>query len=285
VVKTLPTRSPLIRHLEYRMHKQGMSNFIIETGKKGSGKSWLGLRIGQLIMGEDKFSMDNVCFSSTTLLDRLDKKMYKCGDVVLLEELGVSANSRDFMTKTNKNLSMLAQTIRPEAITLIANTITWSLIDFQVKNMADYRIKVLGYDKQEGITEFKFLALSPQDDKEKPREEHLQFNDEKYVSWIMKRPTVELTDIYEPIRKDYMRKLYSGKGINKDKDFGIEEKKFEHTLGINEYVENGMSIKDKLTNQKGKVDPILVQLHLNIRDRQKATTVAKGIMLRWEKLL
>jgi hypothetical protein len=260
-----------------------MSTFVIETGKKGSGKSWLGLRFGQIINGEDNFSMHNVCFSSATLLDRLDRREYVKGDVVLLEELGVSANSRDFMSRTNKNLSFIAQTIRPEGITIISNTITWGLIDCQVKNMADYRIKVLGYDKMEGITEFKFMNITPNDNGTEPRQEHLQFGSEKYTSWFLKRPTEKLTDIYEPLRKEYLRQLYSGKSINENSQFGIEKKTVQQKTSIEEYIEAGLIKKDKIM-EKGKINTSLIQIELGIRDEHLARTIGKGIKRRWVEL-
>lgn len=283
MVRTL--RSPLIRTLEYRMHTKHMSNFIIETGKKGSGKSWLGLRLGQVIMGEDKFSMDNVCFSSSVLFDRLEKGFYKEGDVVLLEELGISANSRDAMTKVNKHLSFIAQAIRPERITLIANTIAWGLIDCQVKNMADYRIKITGYDTQTELTEFKFMVLSPSDGSQEPWQEHLQFGKEKYTSWEMKRPTKAITDIYEPLRKQYLKQLYAGGKINDNAMFGVEQKKatVPVKVGVKELIERGLSMKDDLM-ENGKIRVSLVELKLGIEDRHKAGTVAKGIRLRWQEL-
>ena len=259
------------------MKIQKMSNFIIETGKKGSGKSWLGLRFGELMMGEC-FTMDNVCFSASAFLDRLDKGMYNKGDVVMLEELGVSANSREAMTKTNKNLSFISQTIRPAQITLIANTITWGLIDAQVKNMADFRIKVLGHDKLSGMTDFKFMVITPSDNGERPWEEHLQFGIEKYTSWQLSRPSDRITELYEPIRHEYLKQLYSGKAISKNSRFGITEEQtpVHGKLTIKELIDRGLSAYDKVTNDRGQVVCALVQLELGI-NAKTASVVAHGI--------
>ena len=201
-------RSPFIYELEYRTDEKEMSNFIITTGKKGSGKSWLGLRIGQLIMG-DKFGLNNVCFSTNELIERLNRKEYPPGSVVVVEELGVSANARDAMTRQNKQLSFIAQTMRPARITIIANTISWGLIDPQVKNMADYRIKVLGYDKETGVTDFQFLILSPSDLKQEPKAAHMVIDGEKYTSWQLRQPTKELATTYNKMRNDYLEQIYS----------------------------------------------------------------------------
>jgi energy-coupling factor transporter ATP-binding protein EcfA2 len=205
--------SKLIRHLKKRMFEQKMSNFIIIIGKKGSGKSYLSLRLGELLEGKS-FGLHHVCFSLQQMFDLLDKGEVKPGDVVMLEEVGVAANSRDAMSRTNKHLSFAAQAIRPARITVIANTISWGLIDSQVKNLADYRIEVVGHDIQTSLTEFKFMKVNPRQDNAEPYKEHLIFNDErgrpvKFVSWSLKKPTAELADAYDVKRGEYLRQIYS----------------------------------------------------------------------------
>lgn len=205
-------KSPLMRLLHYRMMKQRMSNFIIITGKKGSGKSYLGLRIGEILQGKS-FGLHHVCFSVEELLKLLESKSVKPGDVVMLEEIGVAANARDAMTNINKSLSFAAQTIRPERITLIANTITWALIDTQVKNLADFRIEVIGHDVKDKTTEFKFTKISPNQHGQEPFREHLVFDMDKvpikYVSWTLSQPSKRLRVPYEQKRKEYLEAIYS----------------------------------------------------------------------------
>lgn len=232
-------RSPLMRLLHYRMMKQRMSNFIIITGKKGSGKSYLGMRIGELLQGKG-FGLHHVCFSVEELLGLLKSKSVKPGDVVMLEEVGVAANSRDAMTNINKSLSFAAQTIRPERITLIANTITWGLIDTQVKNLADFRIEVIGHDVREKTTEFKFTKISPNQHGQEPFREHLVFDmgkvPIKYVSWTLSQPSKRLREPYEIKRKEYLESIYI-----KGADAIRGKPKAERRMGIKEQVGMVMS--------------------------------------------
>ena len=215
------SRSPLIRHLEYRMNVQKMSNFIIETGDKGSGKSWLACKFGEVLQKD--FSIENVCFSTETLFQKLDEGFYKPGDVAVVEELGILANSRNAMSRINKKLSFIAQAIRPARITLISNTITWGLIDIQVKNMADYKLSVLGYDKQTMLNEFKFMKIKPTDTRAEPFMEHLQFHGAKHTSWVMGAPSEELREIYDIERNKFLKALYSTKEVEKkDKRKGVD---------------------------------------------------------------
>lgn len=257
----------MIRHLEYRMHTQKMSNFIIETGKKGAGKSWLGLRLGEVINGED-FSMNNVCFSAKTFFERLHNKDYGKGDVVMLEELGISANARDAMSRTNKHLSFMAQAIRPARITLIANTISWGLIDCQIKNMADYRLNVIGYDALSRLTEFKFMKISPNENGTEPFKEHLQFNGHKYVSWVMGAPKEELAKEYDKARDEYLTQLYSDgqatlNGVD-DVRFGVGKRRDKRKTVDYDALENKIVSTPTDYMVDGKLNISLIQSRLRV---------------------
>ena len=279
-------RSQLMQTLHDNMHVRKKSNFIIMLGKKGSGKSWLGLSFGQTLEGET-FGMAHVCFSIKQLFDLLDKDAFKVGDVVILEEIGVAANARDAMTRTNKHLSFLAQAIRPARITLIANTISWGLIDNQIKNMADYRINVLGHDVIEQTTKFKFMAISPNEHGAEPMKSHLQFNGVKYTSWTMKAPGKELRELYDVERSKYIKQIYSD-GLatitgTDDIRMGVGKKKERKAVNVlPELVDKCLQMKDDVILD-GKLNRALVELKLGV-SRQTAQDVVSGVRHRWQKL-
>lgn len=202
----------LLDVLRNRMHKKNMSNFIIIVGKKGAGKSYLSLRLAELLQND--FSLDNVCFSTKDLLQKLTSKQLKRWDVVILEEIGVAANARNAMSNLNKALSYAAQIIRPMAITLIANTISWALVDAQVKNLADYKIEVLGHDRATKTTFFRFYEIEPSNMTQQPLMKYLTVRDEngvlvKISSWKIQAPDENLAKKYEVMREEYMHRIYS----------------------------------------------------------------------------
>lgn len=271
--------SNLIRLLNYRMKKQKMSNFIIVTGKKGSGKSYLSLRIGELLQGRS-FGLHHVCFSVQELLELLDSKTLNVGDVILLEEIGVAANSRDAMTNINKSLSFAAQTIRPERITLIANTISWNLIDSQVKNLADFRIEVVGHDVRDKLTEFKFTKISPNQNSPEPYRSHLVFDQDhepiKYVSWVVKMPSKKLAVPYDIKRKEYLNNIYS-KGADK-----LKGKIVKRIATIKEDVEHVVS-KYSTNLSEGKLTAALVASEEDW-SRSRAQMAVAASKLHWQKI-
>jgi len=280
--------SKLIRHLKKRMFEQRMSNFIIIIGKKGSGKSYLSLRLGELLEGKS-FGLHHVCFSLQQMFDLLDKGEVKPGDVVMLEEVGVAANSRDAMSRTNKHLSFAAQAIRPARITVIANTISWGLIDSQVKNLADYRIEVMGHDIQTSMTEFKFMKVNPRQDNAEPYKEHLIFNDErgrpvKFVSWSLRIPTKELAEAYDVKRSEYLRQIYSDGAATMAGDddirFGIGKKKAHAPKPtLSELADKVLSFKDNY-EINDKISAVLVSDKLGI-GRHKANEVVQLANYKW----
>lgn len=282
--------SRLVKHLKNRMHIKKMSNFIIIIGKKGSGKSYLSLRLGELLEGKS-FGMHHVCFSLQQMFDLLDKGEVKPGDVVMLEEVGVAANSRDAMSRTNKHLSFAAQAIRPARITVIANTISWGLIDSQVKNLADYRIEVVGHDVQTSLTEFKFMKVNPRQDNAEPYKEHLIFNDGgtpvKYVSWTVHKPSNELSEAYDIKRTEYLRQIYSDGSATlaggDDVRFGVGKKRpTKPKPTLPELADSVLSSREKY-QINDKISTVLVAAKLNI-GRHKAGEVVQLANYKWQQL-
>jgi hypothetical protein len=273
----------LMQTLWDNMHTKKRSNFIVTMGKKGSGKSWLGLAFGETLEGKT-FGMAHVCFSAETLFDMLDKKQFKEGDVVILEEIGIAANARDAMTRSNKHLSFLAQAIRPARITLIANTISWGLIDNQIKNMADYCINVIGYDVEKRITKFKFMAISPNPRGTEPFRSHMQFEGAvKYVSWTMKAPSKELGEQYNEARDVYTRQIYADgvSTIRDGEDVRFGKTKPKHIVRPDEeLIADGIEHPDKV-RKKGKLDARRIELYFKV-NANKAQKIKSGIEM-WDE--
>ena len=281
----------LVGHLTYRTKKQGMSNLIIIIGKKGSGKSYLSLRIGEVTQGKT-FGMNHVCFNLQELFKVLDEGEYEPNDVLILEEIGVAANARDAMSRMNKHLSFVAQAIRPARINLIVNTISWGLIDAQVRNMADYRIEVVGHDVVSELTEFKFLKISPRQDNPEPYKEHLAFNDKdgrpvKFISWTMRKPSDKLAAEYEAKRMEYLKQIYSDGAATSSGDddirFGIGKKKgATPRITIAEYADKVLGFRESFEID-GKISSALVSEKFGVGRNTSAAIVAL-VKYKWQQI-
>ena len=109
------------------------STWYCFLGDRGTGKSTLSYIMAHAIIRQLKilrrpteFSIDHVCFSTDDLVKFLRTKQ---NAIVVWEESGVGAYSRDFMTKSNKDLNKIFQMFRYKNIILISNFQHLNLLD------------------------------------------------------------------------------------------------------------------------------------------------------------
>ncbi|HUS49172.1 MAG TPA: hypothetical protein VMZ91_03355, partial [Candidatus Paceibacterota bacterium] len=74
-------------------------NFLsVITGSTGSGKSYSCLRLAELwynyYFNGKPFPTENICFSVDELIRRLRNGKLKKGDLLIAEEIGISANAK-----------------------------------------------------------------------------------------------------------------------------------------------------------------------------------------------
>lgn len=111
------------------------------VGKRGSGKSTLGFRILENI-----YSLSNrACFALGISQNLLPNWIYSVNSIdevhnngiVIVDEGAISFNSRNSMTKENRNLGELLAIARHKNITLILITQNTSMMDKNVLNLCD----------------------------------------------------------------------------------------------------------------------------------------------------
>jgi hypothetical protein len=114
------------------------SFWICYVGKRGSGKSTLSIvqyfaickELGIEPLGE------NLCFSSGEIIKAIKNENTK-RTVLVLEELGVSAYSRNFMTQSNKELNQIMQMFRYKNVVLISNFQALTHVDNHIRSQLD----------------------------------------------------------------------------------------------------------------------------------------------------
>jgi len=260
-------KSKIIQKLLYRMNDRMESNCIILFGKKGSGKSFLALRFAYLL--DPNFTLERVCFSPKQFF-ALIKKVPK-GACIIYDEIGVGAGARDAQTRSNKNMSFIAQMIRSKCVTVLFTTISWGLVDAQVRNLMDFAIHVLGH--KEGLTNFQFLAIEPRLNNPKPMMQHLVYNDEngrpvKYVDWVTKKAPDSLTEPYKVMREKYFDTIiddaYKTEDTGDRYRDGERVKKLKKKIDLSMLVEQVRAAPEHYKNAKGKYDAALIQVGLDV---------------------
>lgn len=257
-------KETIIAWLLSRIYKENKNNLIIICGPTGSGKSWRSLRIAELL--SPNFNMSYVVFSVEELLDLIKSGKLKKGDVVVFEEGGVGASSRNWYTILNKALLFCFQTMRHRNFTLIMNVPSMSFIDSGLRPLFHLYIETLFIDKQKDMCRCKVWRI-----------QHNAYEGESYTKyficeepvdeydaisvWIGPPQTPGLIDEYERRKWEYTTKLYQ----SLSDDIRAEK---EHAA---------------IDWSKPKdIDDIIVEVKENIKEYQ--TIVNKKRMVDWKKI-
>ncbi len=115
-----------------RMMQNNKNYLCVITGAVGSGKSYSCLRLAELwyeFYFKKLFPQENICFSVEALIKRLNSGELKKGDILIAEEIGIGANSKNFQSKTNKALQFILQSFRSLNIIVLFNVPHFSFFD------------------------------------------------------------------------------------------------------------------------------------------------------------
>jgi hypothetical protein len=116
-----------------RMMANNKNFLAVVTGSTGSGKSYSCLRLAELwykyYFKKKEFPTENIVFTVEALVKRLNSGELKKGDLLIAEEIGIGANSKNFQSKTNKALQFILQSFRSLNIIVLFNVPNFSFFD------------------------------------------------------------------------------------------------------------------------------------------------------------
>lgn len=93
---------------------------------------------------DPEFNADRICFSAEEYFTLLDSGTLKRGSAIVLDELGVWADNREFMSPLNRILAQTSQTIRHKNYLTIATVPSLNWVDKKIKNLVQIYIEMLG---------------------------------------------------------------------------------------------------------------------------------------------
>lgn len=223
-------RSYVLDYFYRKIFKDGEDVFVVVTGKKGKGKSFAGIRIGEVFSGEYThlpFSIEtNVKHTVKSLLRLVNSGNLPEGSVIIMEEIGVGANSRDFMKQVNKALNFLSQTIRFRHYFIIFNVPNWGLVDKSLRVLAAARIEMIAKNKKLGYSHGKLYLLDYDDyyNKEWRRFLRLKWKGVKRIGVVKNvyfgLPGDKLIEDYQKKKVEYSTQLYKDLENSIDFEFG-----------------------------------------------------------------
>lgn len=203
----------MIRYILRRI--QNNKNFLVTiTGPTGSGKSWTGLSIAELL--DSTFSAERVIFKGRELMKLINHGDLKPGSVILWDEAGIDLSNRNWQSVTNKMLNALLQTFRHRNIILIFTVPFHDFIDSASRKLfhADFETQRINKRQQVVMIKPKLLQYNSNLGKWYKKYLKVQINNKlvKIKKWAVPKPSDKLIQDYE-VRKN----LYT-KDLNEDID-------------------------------------------------------------------
>lgn len=224
-----------VRYIHQRIKNN--KNFILMiSGPTGSGKTWAGLAIGELV--DEDFNIDRVVFKGSELMKLINSNELKSGSVILWDEAGIDLSSRSWQSMMNKMLNFLLQTFRHKNFILILTAPYGDFIDVSSRKLFHAEFETVSINKAKKTCSIKPKLLQYNSSNKKWYRKYLQsirtgFGRVKIKRWSVPKPSDELIEVYE------RKKLIFTKELNKD----IQEK----LLKIDKVDE------DRLTDRQRKI--------------------------------
>ena len=197
-----------IDYIKSRIEKN--KNFLaIISGPTGSGKSWAGLSLGELI--DPEFCAERVVFKGKDLMELINSGKLKKGSVIVWDETQIDLSNRNWQSVTNKMLNYLLSTFRHKNFILFFTSPYSDFIDSATLKLFHANFETRGINKAK-----KTVTLSPK---------LLQYNQSikkwyrKYLkvktgnglikvkSLVLDRPSKNLIDEYENKKNKFTKNL------------------------------------------------------------------------------
>jgi Cdc6-like AAA superfamily ATPase len=117
------------------------SNIVLITGKRGSGKTALGMKFIEMFKKSTKKKIFTIGFQTAKLPFGIRKadnmESIKNNSVVLIDESAITFSSRDSMKSPNKQLGKLMSIARHKNLNLILIAQNSGMVDLNVLRLAD----------------------------------------------------------------------------------------------------------------------------------------------------
>ena len=242
--------------------QRGRMNIINVIGLPGTGKSWMCLRLAELLAQD--FHADNYKITSRNVVDNLLDllKFIRAikieNEIVICEEIGVWLSSRRAMSSVNVDAGYVWDTLRKKRVIVITNNPIQKHIDSKLLVLTSMMVQTLSLNKRLGVCMVKPLRLQTNPDTAKTYRHRLKENGyEVHRCWVGK-PSKELTDDYERDKDSFLDKLYK-KLESKHEDKMVKESR-KLITGI-EYVPTQLE-KDRYDlHKKGLANTEIARIH------------------------
>ena len=201
-----------------RMILRNKNILVATVGPTGSGKSYMNLSVVQNwyqnYFGEDYPVEKNVCFSIDEVMFRLASKELRRGDILILEESGVSFGALDFQNKVSKMMNYVMQSFRSMNIGLIMNMPVFDMLNKSARLLvhASFETRSINYEKKTCMYKPKFHQVNNSTGRIYRKRLIINYNGKaiKISNMVCSKPPQHILDVYEKKKADFLQNLIGG---------------------------------------------------------------------------
>lgn len=235
-----------------RVKRRNNSTNIRFTGDTGSGKSWSALAFAEKcakLLGT-KITQDNIYFSIRDVISKVAEEEPKPGTIFFVDEQQVGAGAKDHQSKKNKAYSAFLSTVRSNRYIIITTLPFSDMEDKQLRRLFHVEIETQGINFSTSTvkTRPRYLEHSRVKDKTYRKRLVVVFSDKegnrkarKLSFWDISRPSQEIVDIYEPMKRSFKQKLYKKLNAELSDLETANEEKASPTAGAPDFVMNDLT--------------------------------------------
>ena len=254
-----------------RIVRRNKNWLCIIVGETGSGKSYLGGRICELIDPTflptiiEKGIKSRVAIGDAAELNEILRSgNLKRGDMVLFDEAGVAIGSRDWYTEMNKVTMYILQTFRHMNIGVIFTVPDMTFVDVQARKLFHSYLECLSIDFLTNKVTVKPFELQSNPYEGKVYRKYPRFDSKRINRFHVLKPPKEFIDLYEPIKEELSAKLGERLDVVKGR-LENKEKQKKTDMELMKIIKEDFKT---FTNVSGDLDAYTMQFRLGIgKDR------------------
>ncbi len=199
-----------------RINRHNKNWLGLIAGETGGGKSYTGGRICELIdptftetIERDGIDCRVAMGETSKLLQILDPKKLKRGNMVLFDEAGVAISSRDWFKEMNKMIMFILQTFRHMNIGVLFTVPDISFVDKQARALFHSYLECLKIDTANNTVMVKPFELQNNPYESKVYKKYPRIGGKKITRFHIGKPSKIFIKQYEPLKVELSKKLRS----------------------------------------------------------------------------